>query len=57
MRLTRPFKVILVAAREYLDAEGVPKTIADLHGHNCIGVRCRRAGGVDRRCGAAGART
>jgi DNA-binding transcriptional LysR family regulator len=37
-RLTGPFKVILVASRDYLDAKGTPKTIADLHQHNCIGI-------------------
>jgi DNA-binding transcriptional LysR family regulator len=39
MRLTRPFKVLVVASRQYLDAKGVPKTIGDLHRHNCIGLR------------------
>ncbi len=35
-RLTGPFKFILVASRGYLDARGTPKSIADLHQHNCI---------------------
>jgi DNA-binding transcriptional LysR family regulator len=38
-RLSRSFKVILVASRDYLDARGTPKSIADLHQHNCIGIR------------------
>ena len=42
MRLTRPFRVILVASREYLEAKGVPKTI----GHNCIGIRLTGSGGI-----------
>ena len=42
MRLTRPFRVILVASREYLEAKGVPKTI----GHNCIGMRLTGSGGI-----------
>jgi DNA-binding transcriptional LysR family regulator len=45
-RLTAPFKVILVASPEYLDAKGVPKTIADLHRHNCIGLRLVGSGGI-----------
>lgn len=46
VRLTRPFKVILVASPEYLDAKGMPKTIADLHRHNCIGLRAIGSGGI-----------
>jgi DNA-binding transcriptional LysR family regulator len=46
MRLTAPFKVILVASPEYLDAKGVPKTIGDLHRHNCIGLRLVGSGGI-----------
>jgi DNA-binding transcriptional LysR family regulator len=38
-RLTGPLKLILVASRDYFDARGTPKSIADLHQHNCIGVR------------------
>jgi DNA-binding transcriptional LysR family regulator len=45
-RLTAPFKVILVASPEYLDAKGVPKTIGDLHRHNCIGLRYVGSGGI-----------
>jgi DNA-binding transcriptional LysR family regulator len=38
-RLTGSLKLILVASRDYLDARGTPKSIDDLHEHNCIGVR------------------
>jgi DNA-binding transcriptional LysR family regulator len=38
-RLTGPFKAILVASRDYLDARGTPKSIAELHQHNCIQLR------------------
>jgi DNA-binding transcriptional LysR family regulator len=46
MRLTRPFKAILVASRGYLEAKGIPKTIGDLHRHNCIGMRLVGSGGI-----------
>jgi DNA-binding transcriptional LysR family regulator len=36
-RLTGSFKILLVASRGYLDARGTPRSIADLHQHNCIG--------------------
>lgn len=45
-RLTGPFKTILVASREYLDARGTPKSIADLHQHNCIGRRWSVSGAI-----------
>ena len=53
-RLTGPFKLILVASRDYLDARGTPKSIADLYQHNCIGMHDRRIRrnwrlGTDRR--------
>jgi DNA-binding transcriptional LysR family regulator len=46
MRLTGPFKVGLVASSDYLDARGTPKSIADLHQHNCIGIRHLESGGI-----------
>jgi DNA-binding transcriptional LysR family regulator len=46
LRLTRPFKAILVASTFYVDAKGTPRTIGDLHGHNCIGFRLIGSGGV-----------
>jgi DNA-binding transcriptional LysR family regulator len=38
-RLSGSFKLILVASVGYLDARGTPKSIADLHQHNRIGIR------------------
>ena len=46
MRLTNPFRAILVASENYIDSKGMPKTIADLHRHNCIGYRLIGSGGV-----------
>jgi DNA-binding transcriptional LysR family regulator len=46
MRLTRPFRAILVASKDYVAAKGAPKTIGDLHAHNCIGFRLTGSGGV-----------
>jgi len=45
-RLTGSFKIILVASRDYLDARGTPKSIADLHQHNCIGIRSVTSGAI-----------
>jgi DNA-binding transcriptional LysR family regulator len=45
-RLTGSLKYILVASRDYLDARGTPKSIADLHQHNCIGIRTVVSGAV-----------
>ena len=45
-RLTGPFKAILVASRDYLDARGTPKLIADLQQHNCIGLRLGESGAI-----------
>jgi DNA-binding transcriptional LysR family regulator len=45
-RLTGPFKLILVASKDYLDAKGTPKSIADLHFHNCIGIRSIVSGAI-----------
>ena len=46
IRLTPPFKAIMVAAPEYLAAKGEPKSIAQLRQHNCIGFRLLASGGV-----------
>jgi DNA-binding transcriptional LysR family regulator len=46
MRLTQPFQTILIASPAYLDAKGTPRTIADLHSHNCIGFRLVGSGGI-----------
>lgn len=45
-RLTGSFKVILVASRNYIDARGGPKSIADLYQHNCIGIRVFASGAI-----------
>jgi DNA-binding transcriptional LysR family regulator len=39
VRLTPPFHAIMVAAPDYLEAHGAPRSIADLAAHNCIGYR------------------
>ncbi|HWA79372.1 MAG TPA: LysR family transcriptional regulator [Acetobacteraceae bacterium] len=46
VRLTPPFRAIIVAAPSYLAAHGQPETIAELPQHNCIGFRRIRAGGL-----------
>jgi DNA-binding transcriptional LysR family regulator len=45
-RLTGSFKASLVASRDYLDAGGTPKSIADLQQHNCIGIRLGESGAI-----------
>src|SRR3984957_9816039 len=45
-RLTGSFKAILVASRDYLGARGTPKSIAELHQHNCIGLRLGKSGPI-----------
>jgi DNA-binding transcriptional LysR family regulator len=45
-KLTGSFKTILVASRDYLDLRGTPKSIADLHQHNCIGTRSVESGAI-----------
>jgi DNA-binding transcriptional LysR family regulator len=45
-RLTRSVKLILVASRDYLGARGTPKSITDLHQHNCIRIRNTVSGAV-----------
>ena len=44
VRLTPPFKAILVAAPAYLKTRDAPKTVADLQTHNCIGYRLLTSG-------------
>jgi DNA-binding transcriptional LysR family regulator len=44
IRLTPPFRAILVAAPSYLKAKGEPRVIADLRTHNCIGFRMSTGG-------------
>jgi len=46
VRLTPPFKAIMVASPSYLAAKGEPHSIAELSGHNCIGYRLLASGGI-----------
>jgi DNA-binding transcriptional LysR family regulator len=46
VRLTPPFKAIMVAAPAYLEAKGEPRSIAGLQDHNCIGFRLVASGAV-----------
>ena len=46
VRITPPFKAIMIASPDYLARAGEPKSIADLKTHNCIGFRLVSAGGV-----------
>ena len=45
-RLTAPFKMILVAAPDYLARKGEPRAISELANHNCIGFRQITAGSL-----------
>jgi DNA-binding transcriptional LysR family regulator len=46
IRLTPPFKAIMVAAPDYLAARGTPQTIAELAEHNCVGFRLLGSGAL-----------
>jgi DNA-binding transcriptional LysR family regulator len=46
VRLTAPFKAIMVASPAYLAAKGRVKSVADLSRHNCIGYRLIASGGI-----------
>ena len=46
VRLTPPFKAVMVASPKYLRTFRAPKNIADLQRHNCIGYRLISAGGT-----------
>jgi DNA-binding transcriptional LysR family regulator len=46
VRLTPPFKAIVVASPSYLEARGEPRSIADLRNHKCIGFRLATRGGI-----------
>jgi DNA-binding transcriptional LysR family regulator len=48
VRLTPPFKAIVVASAEYLSRRGRPRTIGDLKNHNCIAYRLIRSGALYR---------
>ena len=46
VRLTPPFRAIVVASPDYIGRFGRPKALADLAGHKCIGYRLIRSGGL-----------
>lgn len=46
IRLTPPFRAIMVASPRYLEARGEPNSVGDLARHNCIGYRLVATGGV-----------
>lgn len=46
VRLTPPFKAILVASPDYLARRGAPARVAELAAHNCIGFRLLAAGSL-----------
>jgi DNA-binding transcriptional LysR family regulator len=46
VRLTPPFKAIMVAAPSYLAERGEPRAIDELRRHNCIGFRLIGSGAV-----------
>jgi len=46
VRLTPPFKAIMVAAPDYLAVKGEPQSVGDLGLHNCIGYRLLTSGGI-----------
>jgi DNA-binding transcriptional LysR family regulator len=46
VRLTPPFKAIMVAAPGYIAAKGAPERVADLAAHACIGYRLIAANSV-----------
>jgi DNA-binding transcriptional LysR family regulator len=48
VRLTPPFRAIVVASPAYLSERGRPKTIAALKDHNCIGYRLIKSGALYR---------
>jgi DNA-binding transcriptional LysR family regulator len=48
VRLTPPFKAIVVASADYLSRRGRPRTIGDLKNHNCIAYRLIRSGALYR---------
>jgi len=48
VRLTPPFKTVIVASPAYIGRRGRPHSIADLANHNCIGYRLVRSGALYR---------
>ncbi|TPM42037.1 LysR family transcriptional regulator [Mesorhizobium sp. B2-3-4] len=48
VRLTPPFKAVIVASPAYVGRHGRPRNVADLANHNCIGYRLVRSGALYR---------
>ncbi len=48
VRLTPPFKAVIVASPAYIGRHGRPRDVADLANHNCIGYRLVRSGALYR---------
>jgi len=48
VRLTPPFKAVIVASPAYVGRHGRPRGVADLANHNCIGYRLVRSGALYR---------
>ncbi|MFD2053120.1 LysR family transcriptional regulator [Mesorhizobium calcicola] len=43
VRLTEPFRTVIVASPAYVGRHGKPRTLAELSSHNCIGYRLLRS--------------
>ena len=48
VRMTPPFKAVIVASPAYIAKHGRPRDVADLADHNCIGYRLVRSGALYR---------
>jgi DNA-binding transcriptional LysR family regulator len=48
VRLTPPFRAVIVASPAYIGRHGRPRSVADLANHNCIGYRLVRSGALYR---------
>ncbi|MEI9403110.1 LysR family transcriptional regulator [Mesorhizobium argentiipisi] len=48
VRMTPPFKAVMVASPAYVGKHGRPRDMADLANHNCIGYRLVRSGALYR---------
>ncbi|WP_027058934.1 LysR family transcriptional regulator [Mesorhizobium loti] len=48
VRLTPPFKAVMVASPAYVGKHGRPRSVADLANHNCIAYRLVRSGALYR---------
>ncbi|NKJ09586.1 LysR family transcriptional regulator [Rhizobium sp. SG741] len=46
IRLTPPFRSVVVASPAYISRHGRPATLGELSNHNCIGYRLIRSGGL-----------